>query len=123
MPTIFEAKTLPKITKMPELNSKTKEQPDFYHNFRQLVDLQLKKESSFIFRQQFDELKTQISFKQIYVGSRDGFRAENFHSKCNSRGPTVCFILSETGNKQYFFLNSSIHSQTVQKLSLSNWKQ
>ena len=35
----------------------------------------------------------------LYRGSRDGFRAKNFHEKCDNRGPTVVLIENTTGNK------------------------
>lgn len=36
-------------------------------------------------------------FKLLYRGSRDGFRAHNFHSRCDKKGPTVVIIQSDHG--------------------------
>ena len=33
----------------------------------------------------------------IYRGSKDGFTADVFHSKCDHKGPTLAVILSEHG--------------------------
>jgi hypothetical protein len=33
----------------------------------------------------------------IYRGSRDGFKAAVFHSKCDKKGPTLIIIKSEFG--------------------------
>ncbi|CDW90777.1 UNKNOWN [Stylonychia lemnae] len=33
----------------------------------------------------------------IYKGTRDGFKATNFHSLCDNKGPNISYILSETG--------------------------
>jgi len=46
------------------------------------------------------ELK-QVSKKigeTLYVASKDGQSASNFHSKCDGRGPTVVIVLTTTGN-------------------------
>jgi hypothetical protein len=37
-------------------------------------------------------------FKLLYRGSRDGFRASDFHSRCDGHSPTVTVILSENGS-------------------------
>jgi BTB/POZ domain-containing protein KCTD9 len=33
----------------------------------------------------------------IYKATRDGFKAGDFHSRCDSKGPTICVIKSEHG--------------------------
>jgi len=38
--------------------------------------------------------KVRIIFKLLYRGSRDGFSAHAFHSKCNNQGPTLTVIKS-----------------------------
>lgn len=37
-------------------------------------------------------------FGVLYQGSRDGFTAEAFHTKCNRKGPTLTLVKSENGN-------------------------
>lgn len=37
-------------------------------------------------------------FSVLYQGSRDGFTAEAFHSKCNRKGPTLTLVKSTNGN-------------------------
>jgi len=39
-----------------------------------------------------------VQWKLLYRGSRDGFSAQNFHSKCDYKGPTVTVIKSTTGH-------------------------
>ena len=34
----------------------------------------------------------------IYRGSRDGSKSDNFHSKCDNKGPTICLYKNEKGN-------------------------
>eukprot|EP01022_Parablepharisma_sp_SALTPOND_P012382 TRINITY_DN1589_c0_g1_i1.p1 TRINITY_DN1589_c0_g1~~TRINITY_DN1589_c0_g1_i1.p1 ORF type:complete len:596 (-),score=52.56 TRINITY_DN1589_c0_g1_i1:302-2089(-) len=38
-----------------------------------------------------------VKLELLYRGSRDGFRASVFHSKCNNMGPTISVIMSHTG--------------------------
>ncbi|CDW89986.1 UNKNOWN [Stylonychia lemnae] len=95
---ILKADTLEEMTDLILLDQQQREQQGLFDEFRQLVNLQMNKETSFIFRKQFDNPKTKLSFNQIYVGTRDGFKATDFHSRCDNKGLTVCFILSETGN-------------------------
>ena len=33
-------------------------------------------------------------WKLLFRGSRDGFQAETFHSKCDNKGPTVTIVKS-----------------------------
>ena len=33
-------------------------------------------------------------WKLLFRGSRDGFQAETFHSKCDNKGPTVTVVKS-----------------------------
>jgi len=42
--------------------------------------------------------KTNVKFELLWKGSRDGFKAATFHSKCNDKGPTVTVIKSEHNN-------------------------
>lgn len=39
------------------------------------------------------------SFNLLYRGSRDGFRAKDFHGKCDYKGPTLVIIENTIGNK------------------------
>ena len=41
-----------------------------------------------------EELKLNL----LYKGTRDGFRASDFHSRCDEKGPTICIIKSDNGN-------------------------
>ncbi|CDW84393.1 tldc domain-containing protein [Stylonychia lemnae] len=41
--------------------------------------------------------KLEGEWEQLYKGSTDGFKAQKFHQKCDNKGPTVTFILSEFG--------------------------
>ena len=34
----------------------------------------------------------------IYRGSRDGSKSNDFHSKCDNKGPTICLYKNEKGN-------------------------
>ena len=34
----------------------------------------------------------------IYRGSRDGTKPNDFHSKCDNQGPTICLFKNEKGN-------------------------
>ena len=48
----------------------------------------------------FETIKAkESSFNLLYRGSRDGFRANNFHQSCDNKGPTVIIIESTTGHK------------------------
>ncbi|CDW79395.1 UNKNOWN [Stylonychia lemnae] len=71
----------------------------------------IKEEEKKVQMNKFDNPKTQISFNQIYMGSRDGFKAKDFHSRCDNKGPTVCFILSDSGNVFGGFVTKSWKSQ------------
>ena len=35
-----------------------------------------------------------VTFKLLWQGSRDGFSASTFHTKCNGQGPTLSIGLS-----------------------------
>eukprot|EP00347_Sterkiella_histriomuscorum_P006156 403353852 len=84
-----------------------------YQEFIRLVNIELE-------RQQQSLLKTaniidynQKQFKLLYQGSRDGFTAQAFHEKCDGKGATVSFILSEFG--QTFGGYTSISWESVNK--------
>ncbi|CDW86071.1 tldc domain-containing protein [Stylonychia lemnae] len=59
--------------------------------FRRLVDFQLD------VKQQPKLFKINGICKLIYKASRDGFKAINFHQKCDNQGPNISFIQSEHG--------------------------
>lgn len=46
----------------------------------------------------------------IYVASRDGWRGEDFHSRCNGKGPTLTVIRTRSGSIFGGFLNESWRS-------------
>ncbi len=41
--------------------------------------------------------KQDLKLNLIYKASRDGFKALDFHSKCDEKGPTICLIKSNLG--------------------------
>ena len=45
----------------------------------------------------FDGKKLQL--ERLYRGSQDGFLAENFHSLCDGKGPTLTVVESEQGKR------------------------
>ncbi|CDW79390.1 tldc domain-containing protein [Stylonychia lemnae] len=61
--------------------------------FRRLVDKYVKKVDG------MNDLLFQLDgeCKLLYKASEDGFKAEDFHQKCDNKGPTVAFVLSEFG--------------------------
>ena len=38
---------------------------------------------------------TNVKFELLWKGSRDGFKAATFHTKCNNQGPTLTVIKSQ----------------------------
>ena len=38
---------------------------------------------------------TNVKFELLWKGSRDGYQAETFHTKCDNQGPTLTVIKSE----------------------------
>jgi hypothetical protein len=43
------------------------------------------------------DLDTEVTLSLLYQGSRDGFRARNFHAKCDDKGATVTIVKSTEG--------------------------
>ena len=39
-----------------------------------------------------DKIPNIGSIGLLFKGSRDGFKAENFHEKCDNKGPTLTLI-------------------------------
>ena len=64
------------------------------------------KNSSLIKEAEADRLNTwvteavggKVKYDLLWKGSRDGFGASTFHSKCNSKGATLTVIMSNNGN-------------------------
>eukprot|EP00347_Sterkiella_histriomuscorum_P010303 403376820 len=66
-------------------------------SFRNLVDQEINQTDASFLK---DQLKYEIfspKFKLLYKGSHHGFTASKFHELCDNKGPTICFILSESG--------------------------
>ena len=42
-----------------------------------------------------EAVKTKVKFELLWKGSRDGFKAATFHSKCDGKGATVTVIKSQ----------------------------
>eukprot|EP00347_Sterkiella_histriomuscorum_P000984 403373779 len=68
-----------------------------YTNFLELVNIEIEKDYRSLLLTAGIENFNQKSFKLLYQGSRDGFTSNAFHQKCDKKGPTVCFVLSEFG--------------------------
>ncbi|CDW82567.1 tldc domain-containing protein [Stylonychia lemnae] len=78
----------------------SKEFHENYLKFRRMVDEQVdnlnnKCHNNNLLTKMFS--RKQKGVQLIYKGTRDGFRSTNFHSHCDSKGPTVSFILSHKG--------------------------
>jgi hypothetical protein len=43
------------------------------------------------------DLDTEVTLSLLYRGSRDGFRAADFHAKCDDKGATVTIVKSTEG--------------------------
>ena len=44
-----------------------------------------------------DPLKNALSLNLIFRGTRDGFRALDFHEKCDDKGPTITIVKDVRG--------------------------
>ncbi|CDW79290.1 tldc domain-containing protein [Stylonychia lemnae] len=71
----------------------TDEIVEYKKNFRRLVDKHVNQTGN------VNELVIKLKGKcnLLYRASTHGFKAENFHQKCDNQGPTVSFVLSEFG--------------------------
>ncbi|CDW80153.1 UNKNOWN [Stylonychia lemnae] len=83
---------------------------EFKKKFRALVDSQV----TYNLSQQASLLQLEGHCSLLYKGSKHGFRAQDFHSRCDNKGPTVSFILSNHG--QVFGGYTSVPWQTPEKL-------
>jgi len=59
------------------------------------------------------------TLKLLYNGSKDGFRDEHFHAKCDNETPTITFIKSQ-GYDQIF---GGYTEQTWDEVSGDGWKK
>ncbi|CDW89372.1 tldc domain-containing protein [Stylonychia lemnae] len=70
-----------------------------YEEFTTLVEEQLyhltKKTNFPVFNNEIMNSKQYV--KLLYKASRDGYKAANFHTFCDNKGPTMTFILNEHG--------------------------
>ncbi|CDW74411.1 UNKNOWN [Stylonychia lemnae] len=70
----------------------------FISDFSRLVDLQLQLRKIGQEHITIPQLFTISGTTQfLYKATRDGFKAADFHEKCDNQGPTISFILSEAG--------------------------
>ena len=51
-----------------------------------------------------------LNLNLIYKATKDGFKAIDFHSKCDKKGPTICVIKSEHEKTFGGFTNLTWHS-------------
>ncbi|EFC46993.1 TLDc domain-containing protein [Naegleria gruberi] len=65
--------------------------------------------NSFIYSKLFTSCKSKSIPKLLYRGTIDGFKAKNFHSKCDNAGPTLVIIKSE-------------HDELFGGFTTQNWK-
>jgi hypothetical protein len=56
----------------------------------------------------------------IYRGSRDSFKANIFHKKCDNKGPTLSIIKSEHGKVFLFYTDISWSSDEGEKINGNN---
>eukprot|EP00347_Sterkiella_histriomuscorum_P006592 403352180 len=68
-----------------------------YLDFIKLVNIELERDQQSLLMTANINDYDQKQFKLLFQGRRDGFTALAFHQKCDNKGPTVCFILSEFG--------------------------
>ena len=47
-----------------------------------------------------------LKFRLLYQATRDGYTSDNFHSKCDNKGPTVFIIVSTNGRRFGGFTSS-----------------
>jgi hypothetical protein len=52
---------------------------------------------------------TDLNLSLIYKATRDGFKASDFHSRCDNKGPTISVIKSEHGKTFGGFTNLNWH--------------
>eukprot|EP00347_Sterkiella_histriomuscorum_P009467 403341101 len=64
--------------------------------FRKLVNIEIKQKEKSLINQHISN-SFDRSYKLLFCGSRDGFKANKFHELCDNQGPTVSFILSNYG--------------------------
>lgn len=53
-----------------------------------------------------------LHLEKVYRGTADGFLAENFHSVCDGKGPTLTVVESQKGNRFGGFTNVPWSSET-----------
>ncbi|CDW87813.1 tldc domain-containing protein [Stylonychia lemnae] len=89
-----EKKRNDQVKNEPEVKSLTAQQISQCElEYRRLVDKHVKQQGN------ANELVFKLNgqCKLLYKATRDGFKAADFHSKCDNQSPTVSFILSEFG--------------------------
>lgn len=77
----------------------------------------LKKMSEISLLRKWVSEKAKPTFKLLYRGTRDGFTANAFHTKCNNKGPTVTVIRSSLGKIFGGFADLEWTSQNAYKNS------
>lgn len=73
----------------------------------------LKKASDISMLRKWVAEKAKPNFKLLYRGSKDGFTANAFHTKCNNKGPTVVLIRSNYGKIFGAFTDKDWHSSNA----------
>jgi BTB/POZ domain-containing protein KCTD9 len=53
---------------------------------------------------------SELKLNLLYKATKDGFRAINFHSRCDNKGPTISVIKSEQGKTFGGFTNLNWHN-------------
>ena len=52
-----------------------------------------------------------LKYELLYIGTRDGFTNEAFHSKCDDKGPTVFVVRLQNGRRIGGFASQSWHNR------------
>ena len=60
-----------------------------------LIDSKILQETDYEFLK--ENIDFDINLELIFRASRDGYSAENFHSKCDDMGPSLTIVQSEYG--------------------------
>ena len=81
----------------------------------------LKKSSDIALLRKWVSEKAKPNFKLLYRGTRDGFDANSFHTKCNNKGPTVTVIRSNHGKIFGGYADMDWTSQNAYKNTTNNF--
>eukprot|EP00347_Sterkiella_histriomuscorum_P015969 403355002 len=84
-----------------------------YQEFIKLVNIELEKDQQSLLMTANIDNYQQKEFRLLFQGSRDGFTSKAFHQKCDNKGPTICFILSEFGQTFGGYTSISWESRVI----------